>query len=188
MTWQQKPILLTSMQQKNKLLDSQKRQVFYSFEYETDVFRVQQIRHIGAIDEGGTLVSPSDWEELKRKTERGIKIWINEKMFYRSCVIVLIGENTASSKWVKYEIEKALDYKTAILGIYIHNLKCPRNGKGKKGNNPFDKVYLPNGTCLSTLIKCYDPKPSDAYNDIANHLVDWVETAILEKLKIYERT
>lgn len=166
----------------------EKRQVFYSFKYDDDVFRVQQIRNINSIIDQDTLVHPNEWENLKKTTDAKIEEWINTKMFYRSCVIVLIGENTADSKWVKYEIEKALDYKKAILGIYIHNLICPCNGKGKKGNNPFNKVNLPDGTCVSTLIKCYDPKSSAAYNDIANHLVGWIETAMSEKPKIYGRT
>lgn len=188
MTWQQKPILLTSMQQDNKLSNPQKRQVFYSFEYETDVFRVQLIRNINSITDKETLVSKNKWETIKEEGNEAIKKWIDENMKYRSCLVVLIGENTASSKWVNYEIKKALNDKKAILGIYIHNLECPRNGKGKKGSNPFDKVHLPNDTCLSTLIKCYNPNESNAYSDIANHLVGWIETAITEKSKIYERT
>ena len=42
-----------------------KRQVFYSFHFDNDVFRVQQIRNIGAI-EGNTPVSPNEWETVKK--------------------------------------------------------------------------------------------------------------------------
>ena len=41
------------------------RQVFYSFHFNNDVMRVQQIRNIGII-EGNTPVSANEWEEIKR--------------------------------------------------------------------------------------------------------------------------
>ena len=82
-----------------------KRQVFYSFHYENDVMRVQQIRNIGVL-EGYCPVSPNGWEEVKCKRDKDIKEWINNTMQYRSCVIVLIGEKTAHQKWVIYEIKK----------------------------------------------------------------------------------
>ena len=42
-----------------------KRNVFYSFHYDNDVFRVQQIRNMGIIS-GNEPVKPNDWEEIKR--------------------------------------------------------------------------------------------------------------------------
>ena len=67
--------------------------------------------------------------------------------------------------------------KKGIVGIYIHNLKCPRNGKSSKGANPFDNFNL-DGTKLTNIVKCYNPDNSDAYNDIKDNLEDWVEEAI----------
>ena len=51
-----------------------KRQVFYSFHYENDVFRVQQIRNIGALEDNKP-VSPNEWESVKRRGEASIKEW-----------------------------------------------------------------------------------------------------------------
>lgn len=109
-----------------------KRQVFYSFHFDNDVMRVQQIRNIGALEDNKP-VSTSEWEEVKRKGESSIKKWIEDNMSSRSCVVVLIGEETANRKWVQYEIRKAWENGKGLLGIYIHNLKCPRNGKCNKG-------------------------------------------------------
>ena len=83
-----------------------KRQVFYSFHYKNDVRRVSQVRNIGALEDNKP-VSDNEWEEVKRKGDDNIKKWINDNMNYRSCVIVMVGEETANRKWVKYEIEKA---------------------------------------------------------------------------------
>ncbi len=153
-----------------------KRQVFYSFYFDDDVMRVQQIRNMGVVD-GDEPVSPNEWEQLRRK-DGGIKKWIDDNMAYRSCVIVLIGKHTASRPWVKYEIEKAWNDKKGIFGIYIHNLKCPRSGLGTQGANPFDDFTFKDGSKLSIVVKCYNPKSSDAYEDIKANLTGWVESAI----------
>lgn len=155
-----------------------KRQVFYSFHYQKDVRRVAQIRSIGALEDN-KLVSSNDWEEVKKKGDAGIKEWIDDNMNNRSCVIVMVGEDTSKRKWVKYEIKKAWKDGRGVLGIYIHNIKCPNNGKSNKGANPFENFTLDNGKKkLSSVVKCYDPNPSDAYNDIRNNLEDWIDGAI----------
>jgi len=153
-----------------------KRQVFYSFHYDNDVMRVQQIRNIGALEDNKP-VSVNDWEEVKKKGDAGIKKWINDNMNYRSCVVVLVGEKTATRPWVKYEIEKAWKDGKGLLGIYIHNLKDPKTGTCKQGTNPFEQFSFKKGDKVFT-IKCHNPKSSDAYNDIKDNIEDWIEAAI----------
>jgi hypothetical protein len=138
--------------------------------------RVQQIRNIGVI-EGNTPASTNDWEKLKQRGDSAVEKWIDENMKYRSCVIVLVGTETANRKWVKYEIKKAWKDKKALLGIYIHNIKCPRNGTCSQGVNPFVQFNI-NGKLLSNIVKCYNPNSSNAYNDIAEKIDSWIEEAI----------
>ena len=155
-----------------------KRQVFYSFHYENDVMRAAEIKNIGVI-QGNDPVSPNEWEEVKKKGDAAIKKWIDENMNYRSCVVVLIGEETAKRKYVKYEIEKAWNDGKGLVGIYIHNINCPRNGKCNKGANPFEQFTLNNSMQkLSNIVKCYNPNANDAYNDIRNNIENWIEEAI----------
>lgn len=154
-----------------------KRQVFYSFHFDNDVMRVHQIRNIGVL-EGNEPVSPNQWEEVKRKGNAAIEKWIDDNMKYRSCVVVLIGSQTANRKWVLYEISKAWNAGKGVLGIYIHNLNCPRNGRCGQGPNPFDKVTFTDGTPLSTVVKCYNPNPLNAYGDIAANIDKWIQLAI----------
>lgn len=153
-----------------------KRQVFYSFHFDNDVMRVQQIRNIGVV-EGNKPVAPNNWEQIKR-SEYAVKKWIDDNMKYKSCVVVLVGSETASRKWVDYEIRKAWNEGKGIFSVYIHNLKDPRTGTCRKGANPFDNVLLKNGQKLSSLVQCYDPNSWDAYNDIAKNLENWVDFAI----------
>lgn len=157
-----------------------KRQIFYSFHYDNDVFRVQQIRNIGALEENKP-VSVNDWETVKKGGETSIKKWIDENLKYKNCLVVLIGTETANRKWVKYEIEKAWNDGKAVLGIYIHNLKCPQNGICSQGTNPFEQFTLKDNRKLSSVVKCYNPKSHDAYNDIKSNLEDWIEEAIANR-------
>ena len=153
-----------------------KRQIFYSFHYANDVMRVAQIRNIGALEDNKP-VSDNDWETVKRGGDKSIENWINDNMRYRTCVVVLIGSETANRKWVKYEIEKAWNEERGLFGIYIHNIKCPRNGKSAQGLNPFEQVAATRGKG----IKCYNPNSWDAYNDIKNNIENWVEEAINQR-------
>lgn len=155
--------------------------VFYSFHYARDVMRVQQIRNIGVLDDNKP-VSPNQWEQVKRGGSHSIQRWIDHNMKYKRCVIVLIGEETSERPWVRYEIEKAWTDRKAIIGIYIHNIRCPRNGLGAKGKNPFDSFTLDNGQKLSSKVTCFDPLPYNAYNDIARNMPKLVHAAMQSKV------
>ncbi len=159
------------------------RQVFYSFHFGNDVMRVQQIRNIGVIEDNKP-VSANEWEEVKKKGDAAIEKWIDDNMKYRSCVVVLVGEQTATRPWVQYEIVKGWNDNKGVLGVYIHNFKCPRNGKCNQGSNPFDNItFKDGGQKLSSVVKCYNPNPYDAYNDVAKNLETWVEDAIKARSK-----
>jgi hypothetical protein len=128
-------------------------------------------------------VSKNEWEQARR-TPGGIEKWIDENMKYKSCVVVLVGSETADRPWVQYEIAKGWDEYRGIVGIFIHNLKDPRSsstppyyGKCAQGANPFTKIMLKGGTPLSNYVPCHSPDPNDAYNDIARNLTNWIANA-----------
>ena len=157
-----------------------KRQVFYSFHFDNDAMRVQQIRNIGALEDNKP-VSPNDWEAVKKGGDAAIRTWIDAHMSNRSCVVVLVGAETAHRKWVSYEIEKAWDDNKGLFGIYIHNLKDPTTGRGPQGSNPFEPwIFEQSGDVAR--IACYNPNPTDAYGDIARNMEKWVETAIAQRV------
>lgn len=152
-----------------------KRKVFYSFHFDNDVMRVQQIRQMGAL-EGDEPVNPNTWEQIKR-TEKGVKDWIEKNLNGKSCLVVLIGSKTSERPWVNYEIRRAWELNKPIVGIYIHRLNCPRNGYDSKGSNPFENLtFTRNGIIVKPLV--YEPKASDAYGDIKENLATWIENAI----------
>ena len=153
-----------------------KRQVFYSFHFKNDSWRAGQVRNIGVV-EGNTPVSSNDWEEVKRKGNVAVKRWINSHMEYRSCIIVLIGSETSSREWCRYEIEHAWKEGKGIVGIYVHHLKDFNGEQSTKGNNPVDG----NEINLSEICKTYNPPykiSTNVYDYIKEHINEWVEEAI----------
>lgn len=157
-----------------------KRQIFYSFHYDNDVFRVQQIRNIGALEDNKP-VSHNEWETVKRGGDKAIEKWIDDNMKYRSCVVVLIGEDTHKRPWVKYEIKKAWEDGKGLLGIHINNLKDPKTGTCSKGINPFDQFTFKDNKGNIKTIPCKTPSAFDAYNSIKNNIESWVEEAITNR-------
>lgn len=160
------------------------RQIFYSFHYNKDVFRVQQIRNIGSLEENKP-VAPNEWEEVKKGGDKAIEKWIDENMKNRTCAVVLIGEKTHQRPWVRHEIKKAWNEGKGLLGIHIHNFKCMRtirenpfaSGKCNQGINPFTTFNVGNRV-LSDIVQCYNPDWNDPYNHVKDNLENWVEKAI----------
>lgn len=153
--------------------------VFYSFHFKPDNWRASQVRNMGAI-EGNRPVSDNKWEEITSCGDEAIKDWIDEQMQGKSCEIVLIGENTASRKWIEYEIKKAWNDRKGVFGIYINNLKNKDREQSSKGRNPFDNFTF-DGEKLSKIVKAYDPPYSTStyvYDYIKENLEDWVDEAI----------
>jgi MTH538 TIR-like domain (DUF1863). len=155
------------------------RKVFTSFHYIPDNWRANQIRNMGKI-EGNAICSTNKWEEVTQGGDKAIEKWIDDNMSGKTCVIVFVGEKTASRKWIKYEIKKAWDEGRGIVGINVHNLKDKDGDQANKGSNPFDAFSI-NGVAMSSIVKCYNPPYStstNVYNHIKDNLENWIEEAI----------
>jgi hypothetical protein len=151
-----------------------KPDVFYSFHFDNDVMRVQMIRNMGVVT-GDEPVDKNVWETLK-KTDSSVEAWIEKNMKDKDVVIVLIGAATAGRKWIKYEMKRAWELNKPIFGIHIHNIKSMNEGTSTKGSNPFDAYnFSHNGVVIKPLV--YDPKSSDAYNDIKDNIGSWIAAA-----------
>jgi hypothetical protein len=51
--------------------------------------------------------------------------WIDDQLQSTSVTVVLIGQETASRKYVNYEIEQSHSRGNGLLGVRIHNMKDP---------------------------------------------------------------
>lgn len=161
-----------------------KRKVFYSFHYENDHWRANQVRQMGRL-EGNQECQPNAWESIKRQGNDAIKRWINNNLIGTSCTIVLVGSDTVNRPWISYEIEESWKKGNGLLGIHIHGLQDRYKRTSLPGDNPFRK-YTVGGYNLSDVVKCYGhpigagfgSTSQDKYNYIANNIKNWVEEAL----------
>lgn len=159
------------------------RNVFYSFHYQNDNWRVQQVRNIGKM-EGQPLLQANGWEEIKKKGEAAIKKWISDNLVGKSCVVVLVGSETGTRRWVRHEIIEAWNSGKAVLGIRIHKLLNREGYASLAGPNPFEEISLNSGALLSSKVSLVDPKGKDSkevYGSISDSIESWVELAIASR-------
>ena len=102
--------------------------VFFSFDYEDDLWRATQIRETNVVartDVAG-FFDQAEYEAAEKDGPEGIRRIILRDLEGTSVTVVLIGTLTSQRPWVKYEIEQSLARKNGLLGIYIHHLPDER--------------------------------------------------------------
>src|SRR5580704_3454502 len=101
------------------------RRVFFSFHYERDLWRVNVVRNSGAIEgiSAAGFHDASLWEESKKKGDEAVKKLIDSGLDSATVTVVLIGAETASRKYLSYEIEQSLARGNGIFGIRVNNIK-----------------------------------------------------------------
>jgi hypothetical protein len=158
------------------------KSVFYSFHYDRDVHRVQLVRNINAL-EGQPVLNAQQWENVQAGGRKAIENWIHQQMSHKKAVIVLIGKETASRSWVKYEIEKAWTDKKPLLGILIHGLSAVGN-VDTAGSNPFTKVAGVSGVPIfdPTVVSWNGKIDSKAtYNKLRDKLDIWSGAGVVRR-------
>ena len=86
-----------------------KRRVFFSFHYQNDIWRVNQIRNSWRFQNEATreaegFFDASLWESSQRRSPDSLKELIRAGMEKTSVTAVLVGSSTFQRRWVRYEI------------------------------------------------------------------------------------
>ena len=155
------------------------RRVFFSFHYQKDIFRANQVRNSWLCPPDRDYQRSWDqslWEETQLKGQDAVKALIDSGLHNTSVTVVLIGEETSQREYVNYEIARSYQDGKGLVGVYIHNLKCPRTGTCSQGLNPLDNWVLNRQGSrlpLSAKFKSYDYDLHDGYNNLAA----WIEEA-----------
>lgn len=157
------------------------RNVFFSFHFNNDFWRTQQVRNIGALD-GQKIYTPNEWEEVKKKGSGAIEKWIDDNLVGKTCVVVLVGAETASRPWVRTEIVKGWNSGKGVVAIRINKLLDNNGNPSTAGTNPLDQVMLQQGAVpLSNYAKLITPVGADSkavYAHIQQNIEQWIEDAI----------
>ena len=138
------------------------RKTFFSFKYK-DVSRAMVVRNSWVAEgkEAAGFIDSADFEEVKRKGDTAIKNWIDKQLEGTSVTVVLVGEKTCNSRWVKYEIKKSIERGNGLLGIDVSKIE------DLQGNTSERCGKIPSG------YNFYLWKNGDGYNNLGS----WIEKA-----------
>ncbi|MFA6423388.1 MAG: TIR domain-containing protein [Patescibacteria group bacterium] len=118
------------------------KQVFFSFHYDdVKTFRANVVRNHGFTKENGQeagFFDASIWEDSKRHGADSVKRLINSNLIGTTVTCALIGTETWSRRWVRYEILKSYDRGSTLLGVHINNVSDKNRQTFPRGRNPFD--------------------------------------------------
>jgi hypothetical protein len=111
--------------------------------------------------EAAGFIDAADFEKVKRQGDAAIKRWIDNQIKGTSVTVVLVGEETCASRWVKYEIEQSIARGNGLLGIDVSKLK------DLSGNTTERCGQIPKG------YKFYSWNNDDGYKNMGK----WIEEA-----------
>jgi hypothetical protein len=118
------------------------KRVFFSFHYDdVKTFRANVVRNHGltkpSAQEAGFFDS-SIWEDARRRGDASVKRLVNAGLENTSVTCALIGSQTWSRRWVRYELLKSYDRGNQLLGVHINGVTDKNRQTFSQGLNPFD--------------------------------------------------
>jgi hypothetical protein len=120
-----------------------KRKVYFAFRYK-DIMRVNNVRQSGKVGTEETksardFYDRSIWEQRSITDPESLKRLMREGVEHSSVVCVLVGTDSWDSRWVKYEVARAVIDGKGLLAVSINNL--PHHStrtSNPPGFNPLD--------------------------------------------------
>ncbi|MBK7818307.1 MAG: TIR domain-containing protein [Sphingobacteriaceae bacterium] len=121
-----------------------------------NISRVNVVRNHHITKDAGEagFFDASIWEDAKKHGDDSIKRLINTNLNNTSVTCALIGTNTWSRRWVRYEILKSYDRGNTLFGVHI-------------------KQWRNRGYNFSNWVPIYNWCTGDGYNNFAT----WVDSA-----------
>jgi MTH538 TIR-like domain (DUF1863) len=118
------------------------KRVFFSFHYQDVIdLRANVVRNHG-LTKGNSagFFDHSLWESVKRAGPTALKRLINDGLHGSSVTCVLIGSETYTRPWVRYELLKSFVRGSSLLGIHINSIKGQDRLTKVLGSNPLASV------------------------------------------------
>ena len=139
------------------------RRVFFSFDY-TDVWRANVVRNswVGRDREAAGFFDAAEREQVQRQGDLAIQRWIDRQMANTSVTVVLVGQATNLSRWVRYEINQSVDLGKGLLEVSIARIG--------------DQLGLRAGNC-GKLVPWWAPTYCWVADNGYRNFRDWVEIA-----------
>jgi hypothetical protein len=119
--------------------------VYFAFDFD-DLARVEAVRQSGRVCLRETIqrgfYDRTVWESRAAKNEAGLLSLMREAVRNSSTVCVLSGTNTWRSRWVKYEIARAVVEERGLLAILIDGIEPANGAPDRVGLNPLHVMGL----------------------------------------------
>lgn len=132
------------------------KKVFFSFHYQDVIdFRANVVRNHWTTKlnrEDAGYFDKSIWEEAWKSNEIGLKRLINGALEGTSVTCVLVGSDTHTRPWVRYELLKSFVRGNTLLAVHINSIKGKDSRTKPAGMNPLTQVgvsYSEDGTKLT---------------------------------------
>lgn len=155
------------------------RRAFFSFHYKNDVWRANVVRNSWVTKpdrETAGFVDAAAFEEIKKRGDQAVKDWIDNQLKGTSVTVVLIGSETDTRPYVKYELTQSFAKGNGMLGIYIHQIKDQNGKTSTKGSNHFGEIGQDSSgkaVYFSSNYITYDWFGDDGHNNLGS----WIEAA-----------
>lgn len=154
------------------------RRAFFSFHYKNDVWRANQVRNSWVTQgkEAAGFIDSAEFEKIKAKGDKAVEYWIDEQLKGASVTVVLIGSETSTRKYVKYELQESYKKGNGFVGVHIHKLKDKDGNTSSKGETTFGEIGKDDkgeSVYFCQVAKIYDYVDDDGYNKLG----DWIEKA-----------
>lgn len=124
-------------------LNPTKRRVFFSFHYQKDIWRVNQVRNSWRYlhetqREAEGFFDASIWERTQRTSDESLKTLIRNGLKNTSVTCVLAGSETYARRWVRYEIARSVAKGNGLLVVRINRMSNQFGQVSTQGPNPLD--------------------------------------------------
>jgi len=116
------------------------RRCFFSFHYQRDVWRAQQVKNAWVTKdrEDAGFFDGSVFESKKRQGDEILKRFLTDALKGTSVVCALVGGETAHRRWVRYELVRGFEQGKGLLAVRVHGLKNQAQQLGTYGPNILD--------------------------------------------------
>jgi len=143
------------------------RYTFFSFHYKPDVQRAQVVKKSWVTQErkDAGFFDSSVFEKAQKQNDDALKAFLNREMDGSSVVCTLVGTETASRRWVRYEIQRGVWEGKGLLAVRIHRIKNWEQKQSVAGDSPFHVlgVYVKDNGASKSMYLVERPSTSDRW-------------------------
>jgi hypothetical protein len=115
------------------------RRVYFSFQYQRDLARVNRIRKIPNVVaySAAGFTDAALWQKTRRRGDAAVRQMIESAIENTTVTVICIGHQlTANDKFVAHEIERTFAHGNGIVALHLPDLRDEDGNAVEKGRAP----------------------------------------------------